>query len=204
MESDRNHKPYEIGKPKTLKIAISTQTFFSEDAVKQSLSEHSFGKTSIRYKWLNKAREFLDQLEPMRPKIFVQIRRGDYLVWPSIEKAAVLPMSWYFSAIDEVRNTLTNPLFIVVSDEPFFCEAAFKDFSDVVVSRNSEYVDFAIMSLADGGIASPSTFSWWASALNSNKSAIFYAPEYWAGHRSHDWFPEYSKTSFFSYLEVTH
>ena len=56
------------------------------------------------------------------------------------------------------------------------------------------------MKNCDGGILSPSTFSWWAAYLSSKKK--FWAPKYWHGHRRKEFYPIKFKSTFLKYEQV--
>lgn len=57
------------------------------------------------------------------------------------------------------------------------------------------------MKNCDGGILSPSTYSWWAAYL-SNKRGFFLAPKYWIGHRQKVLFPSYFTSKIITYKKV--
>ena len=136
---------------------------------------------------------------------FVHVRRGDYALWPSRSTPALLPLSWYVEQIDLIRSKYANPFFVVVSDDGQYAEDKFGNFPDVFVSHENEAVDFALMSLCDGGgVLSASTFSWWAAyfARRINMDALFLAPLYWGGHQVGEWYPNGIKTSWLNYVPV--
>jgi hypothetical protein len=77
----------------------------------------------------------------------------------------------------------SDAYFIFLSDEPEFIEKEFEYLENKIISRNSYEVDFAIMTLCNGAILSPSSFGWWGSYLMKNRDVVF-APKYWLGFRS--------------------
>jgi len=135
---------------------------------------------------------------------FVHIRRGDYIYWPSKASPAVLPLKWYQQQMDQIRSKYAKPFFVVVSDDGPYADEMFAMFQDVFVAHESEEVDFALMSLCDGGgILSASSFSWWAAYFaRRNGAEYFIAPLYWAGHQRRDWLPAGIKTSWLNYANV--
>ena len=112
--------------------------------------------------------------------VFFHVRRGDYLDFPKGSNSS-LPVEWYLGLMEEIRVTLDNPHFFVVSDEPDFCRHAFPPRSDLtVVDSGSAVADMALMARCEAGILSASSFSWWAARVASKSSdGPFYAPKDW-------------------------
>ena len=138
--------------------------------------------------------------------VFVQIRRGDYLVWPDPNSPAVVGILWYRKIMGQFRKELVNPIFVIITDDPWYAEDMFADDQDTVISKNCLYTDLAIMSLCDYGILSPSSFAWWGaffSRLSKKNESIneYYAPKYWAGHRSNKWIPEGFNSDWITYIK---
>jgi hypothetical protein len=90
-----------------------------------------------------------------------------------------------------------NCYFIFLSDEVEFIEQEFKYLENKIISNNNFAVDFAIMTLCNSAILSPSSFSWWGSYLMQDRDTIF-APKYWLGFNSG---VEYHKNSIPKYIE---
>jgi len=179
-----------------------TSYFQSEDIIEESVA----GKLQLKQELLKQASNIFKNFPLNRTEIFfVHVRRGDYIYWPSKISPAVLPFKWYQVQMDLIRSKYVKPFFVVVSDDGPYVEELFSNNTDVFISHENEDIDFALMSLCNGGgILSASSFSWWAAyfARRNNKKAIFIAPLYWAGHRQVDWFPEGVKTSWLTYAAV--
>lgn len=139
-----------------------------------------------------------------RKKIFVHVRRGDYLHWPPGGPPAALPADWYRECMRRFRQSGGAPFFIVVSDDAAHAREEFGAMPDVRVSAGSEAEDFALMCLCDGGILSASAYSWWAAYFASRRrpEGVFLAPQYWVGHGARAWFPIGVETSFLEYAPV--
>lgn len=160
----------------------------------------------VRSEHVEKARTWLS--ESLRSHdssslVFVHIRRGDYLRWPSREKAAVLELNWFLKAMDRIKAIVSQPFFIVVTDDPFYAKDVFHRRSDVLISDNSQYIDFALMTLCPNGILSPSSFAWWGAWLSrkvQEGEGIFLAPKYWGGHRCKRWIPEGFTSDWMTYI----
>lgn len=138
--------------------------------------------------------------------VFVHIRRGDYLAWPSKDSPAVLGLVWYQNTMRIMKERVNNPFFIIISDDLYYAKDFFSQCSNVVVSDNSLGVDLALMSLCCHGILSASTFAWWGAWLSRknqghNKSSLYLAPKYWAGHRRKEWFPNGFTSEWVTYID---
>ncbi|MGV6817918.1 MAG: alpha-1,2-fucosyltransferase [Thiotrichales bacterium] len=136
-----------------------------------------------------------------RTKIFVHIRRGDYVSWPTHEYPAVLPLSWVKKAMDSQREKYGNPIFLIFSDDKPYVNDCFSEVEDVWVSRYDVKTDFSLMTKCDAGILSASSFSWWAAYLSflKNPAGQFLAPKYWAGYRQEKWSTANIETSWLRY-----
>lgn len=97
--------------------------------------------------------------------IGIHVRRGDYA---SFEGGKYYyPLSLYRSFIKFISCRSTVKLgFILVSDEPL----SMADFAglNVFISSSSEIVDMVLLSMCDGVIGPPSTFSYFASSILGN------------------------------------
>lgn len=137
--------------------------------------------------------------------VFVHIRMGDFLCWPSPDKPAMLPLNWYIARIETMRAMFSDAKFIICTDDIESARKSLRPYSYLYISDNSMIIDFAIMTLCKHGILSASSFSWWAAyyAKQANsRGGLFIAPKYWAGHASSKWFPSYFKTEWLKYCEV--
>lgn len=125
--------------------------------------------------------------------IFLHIRRGDYLSWPSEQHPAVLHLEWYKNAMKEIEAHVPNAHFIVMGDDKKYMNDNFHHLKNASISNCDEFIDLCIMKNCEHGILSASTFSWWGAFLNhhanKNNKKIFIAPKYWAGHAKKTWYP---------------
>lgn len=162
-------------------------------------------RLKIREPLVRHAKEQLEKISKKdQRRIFVHIRRGDHIAWPSAEYPAVLPAYWYRNAMDVMRKRYDNPLFLIFSDDRYYIQDIFKDSQDVWISSHTEHIDFAMMAQCEDGILSASSFAWWAAyfARKSTSSGLFLAPLYWGGHRQQNWHPTAIKTNWITYLPV--
>ena len=139
-----------------------------------------------------------------RPLVFVHIRRGDYLNWPSKEFPAVLDLGWYKLAMDAMRQKYRNSIFILMGDDQYYLSDVFEESEAVVISNNSPELDLGLMTLCHSGILSASSFAWWGAFYarrEQKRGAQFLAPRYWAGHRVKKWAPANFQTNWITYIE---
>ncbi len=129
--------------------------------------------------------------------VFVHVRRGDYVKWPSPDAPAVLELDWYRRNIEQVRKTIQNPVFVVLTDDIYYVRDVFEESDDMFFSENPPVVDLAIMGMCRHGILSSSSFALcgaWMSRTctlqNEDSAKLFIAPKYWIGRRTNEWFPE--------------
>lgn len=136
--------------------------------------------------------------------VFVHIRRGDYLHWPSREFPAVLGLAWYERAMKAIQKKNKNAAFIMMGDDQFYLHDVFKESNRLIVSDNPPEIDMALMSLCHSGILSASSFAWWGAFYarsNQKEGGTFLAPQYWGGHRAKKWYPTNFRTSWITYVE---
>jgi hypothetical protein len=174
--------------------------FQSESAFQKSVVNSLLFKDSI----LSLTQSTLSSFPKSCTYIFVHIRRGDYLLWPSRNNPAVLSIDYYKKCIDIINSQVSNPFFLFASDDPYYVEDVFADLKNIYISRGSSCEDFALMSHCHGGILSASSFSWWTAyfAKSRHPNAIFLAPKYWGGHRIKAWIPSTIESTFLTYVDT--
>lgn len=130
--------------------------------------------------FIKKAHSILHNL-PAGEKVFVHIRRGDYLQESYLgTKGINLPISYYDRAIKIIAEQTNNPFYIFLSDDPEFVRCCFKDVENKFISTESMLTDLALMSSCRYGVASNSSFSWWGSYFMKEKETVIF-PNYWYG-----------------------
>jgi len=151
---------------------------------------------------LNSAKKVIEASTKGKTPIFIHVRRGDYLRWPSKASPAILSASYYQTCINIVQSRILNPFYIFTSDDPFYIKDIFGDLENSYISYGSTSEDFALMTQCSGGILSASSFSWWAAyfAQLQGSGKLFIAPKYWAGHREQIWYPEFIESNFLTYV----
>lgn len=184
------------------RIKIAKNVFFqSEKFLNQKITK----KLKVRRKILKRAEEIIRNIKCENKRlIFVQVRRGDHLRWPSRENPATLSISYFRQAIEIIKSKMSNVFLIITSDDTRYVNQEFEDIRDKYISMHSNVEDFALMTLCEGGILSASTFAWWASYFinRKNPESILIAPKFWIGHRKNEWYPKNSETSFLTYINT--
>jgi hypothetical protein len=135
----------------------------------------------IKEEFCAEARQFLSRVPENTTKVFVHVRRGDYLRVKFLGECGIdLPKPYFERAIRLMMERFKNPFFIFLSDDPSFVEYYFREFEPQITSKNSIEVDLAIMTMCEAGIISNSSFSWWGAYLMRTRKRII-APKYWYG-----------------------
>lgn len=186
-----------------LNIYVAHSVYFQhKDCIKNIINPPILKKNLLRLaqEWLKKKNIFSYQ----ERLVFVHIRRGDYLFWPSIKFSAALDLTWYKRAMLKISNKINKPIFILMSDDLFYIRKNFKESNFLIISNNKAEVDLAIMSMCSYGVLSPSSFSWWGAffaRFQKKTSPYFIATKFWAGHRKNKWYPSHFYTNWFNYIK---
>jgi len=145
----------------------------------------------------------LASIAKARPIVAIHIRLSDYGNWSVLGQAGVLvPAKWYRDRIDELRERLNTPAFLVFSDD---IQAA----RELQLGNDVSYFhgknsleDFTVMALCDHAVVSPSSFAWWSAFAIRADDKIVMAPTYWAGFKSDTWYPPTIVTEGVEYYPV--
>jgi hypothetical protein len=186
-------------------IYLLQHSYFQHNSVTNRFED----TITIRQQYIQLAKSWLNANSVQADRnnlVFLHIRRGDYLSWPNRTSPAVLSLSWYQRAMASIKASVSNPLFIVLTDDLYYAKDVFCGQSDVLISENNHLVDFALMSLCHHGILSASSFAWWGAWFSRQSNAendlgIYLAPNYWTGHRLKQWSPEGFVTDWITYIE---
>ena len=156
----------------------------------------------IKLKHLKKANNLLANIPSNKHKVFVHVRRGDYINVSCFGiKGVTLPLSYYKNCIRWFEDNIENPFFVFLSDDTEFVEYCFNDIENKIIFSNETGVDFAVMILCKSGIISNSSFSWWGAYLMKERYQVF-APKYWMGYKSHKEYPKGIYTDKFRFIDV--
>lgn len=110
--------------------------------------------------------------------VCVHIRRGDYVNNPIFD---VCGDSYYYKAMEYMKETLPDPVFYVFSDAVDEIESAMSFPCPVVYvrGRHQDYEDLYLMKNCRYFIMSNSTYSWWAQFLGQADDKVVIAPKKW-------------------------
>ncbi len=89
---------------------------------------------------------------------------------------------YYRTAVAQIRRESGPAPVVCFSDEPNFCEFAFRDIADFTVTRSGSdgaMDDFDLLSRCRHFVIANSSFSWWAAWLGAGPFSIVYAPLPW-------------------------
>jgi len=111
----------------------------------------------------------------------IHVRRGDFL---QSNAHIVMPLSYYLAGIEIMYSLVDNPVFYVFSDDMEWCKENFKGVNFVHLSP---CLDFELLKTCKHKIIPNSTFSWWASFLNSD---IVICPKIWYRYFQDYWVEE--------------
>lgn len=112
--------------------------------------------------------------------VSVHVRRTDYLSLSHIHLN--LNMKYYLDAISHFSTE--NSIFIIFSDDVAFIqnEPLFQNLPHKIIVENpDDEFCFWLMSACTHNIIANSSYSWWASYVNSNPDKLVISPETWFG-----------------------
>lgn len=181
--------------------------FFQHRDVVRAFQEELSIRTDLRVRAEARLRQLFGRNFEER-RVFVHVRRGDYVRWPSREAPAVLPGAWYKAAVGEIEKHFGSVRLLICSDDLPYAREVFGDNCEAVFADSDEEVEFAMMTMCSGGVLSASSYSWWASYFcrkychSPRGEPIFVAPLFWAGHRKGRWHPEGLNSEWITYLPV--
>ena len=160
-----------------LKITLVESNFFQSEV----FFDKSAVDIEIKENFILEAQSILESVCIDQTKVFVHVRRGDYLFEKYLGEGGIdLPKRYFLDAIKIMKQKIENPFFIFLSDDPGYCESCFEDIENKYISNNNMNVELALMTLCEYGIVSNSSFSWWGAYLMKNRKKVIF-PKYWLG-----------------------
>jgi hypothetical protein len=156
-----------------------------------------------KIKPLKEAELFLKRLKERGEPVFIHVRRKNCVDYVVYGKMGIDPPESYLRyGISWFEQNLPSPHFLFITDDPEWVEEHFHDLENKTISRNSDVVDFYLMTLCKYGILSPSTFSWWGAYFMKERKKVF-APKYWMGFKSKIEYHRGTVPSFAEPVEIT-
>ncbi|MCX7999565.1 MAG: alpha-1,2-fucosyltransferase, partial [Leptospiraceae bacterium] len=144
---------------------FQSEKFFKKECIKS---------LKIKEEYISKAKEFMSNIPEKRKKVFVHIRKSDYGNFRVFGKSPILPIQYFYTTIEWFLKNIEDSFFIFLSDEPETIKEEFHYLENKIISTNDYGTDFAIMSMCEYGILSPSSFGWWGAYFMKNKKKISY------------------------------
>lgn len=115
--------------------------------------------------------------------VSIHIRRGDYLAGGYNQMFCSLQPVYFQNAIRKMEEQLTNPVFLVFSDDVLWAKENISFPANTYFIADfgitEDYMEFDLMRCCNHNIISNSTFSWWAALLNENKYKHVIQPVWW-------------------------
>lgn len=168
---------------------FQSEAFFDTNVVK---------RLELKSKHISNALDVLSSVSEEYFKVFVHIRRSDYIGYKVYGRSTLLPISYFKDQVERFQGYKKNCFFIFLSDQPELIHSEFGYLENKLISKNNHYsTDFAIMTQCNGAILSPSSFGWWGSYMMKEMNVVV-APKYWLGFGSKE---EYHSGAVPSYAE---
>lgn len=124
-------------------------------------------------------KQFLASITDSFVLVSIHVRRGDFLT--SSMYCRLSETDYYKKAIEYIKTNVSNPFFLVFSDDTEWCRNFFCDLNNVsFVDWNKgldSFRDMQLMSLCKHNIIANSSFSWWGAWLNKNTDKIVISPK---------------------------
>lgn len=113
-----------------------------------------------------------------RNSVSVHVRRGDYK-----SHNIMLADDYYLCATDMMAHKISNPVWIVFSDEIAYVKEKYRFQGETIYIDDTyklkDYEQLILMSQCKHNIIANSTFSWWGAWLNQNQNKCVVAPTKW-------------------------
>ncbi len=114
------------------------------------------------------------------PQCAIHVRRGDYLKYP--KHHPICSLDYYIQAMAQFEQ---NTSYVVFSDDLDWCrnQSIFNRDCFSFWKGDRDDLDLYLMSMCPHQIIANSSFSWWASWLNTNPYKKVIAPSIWFGEK---------------------
>jgi len=127
--------------------------------------------------------------------VSIHVRRGDFLNAENINTfGSVCSKEYFEAAIEKINLLVKNPYFFVFTNDVEWVRSNLIHENLKIIDfnkKNESWKDMFLMSNCKHNINSNSTFSWWGSWLNKNKSQIVIVPKYFINNViTKDFYPE--------------
>ncbi len=130
-------------------------------------------------------RIWLDRIRQSN-SVCLHVRRGDYLLPDASGNYRLCPSSYYYRAVQLIRERLGNPQLYVFSDDWLWCRENLAIEGAVLVDANGPEAvveDLRLMAACRHQIIANSSLSWWAAWLANHPEQVVIAPHPWVHGR---------------------
>lgn len=165
------------GRRELLKGTWQSEKYFqgAEQEVRKALT--------FKEKLLNdKTKQLKEKIERCEA-VSLHVRRDDYLSLQYVQGfGGICTLSYYKSAVENIKDLIVDPVFFVFSDDIGWCRANIDIPNAVFVDwnkGNESWQDMFLMSKCKYNIIANSSFSWWGAWLNEYPGKIVVAPDKW-------------------------
>ncbi len=116
--------------------------------------------------------------------VSLHVRRTHYVPQPPLKEVhGTCTPEYIFSAIQYIRQRVSNPAFFIFSDDIQWCRQNLQLPEETHLidwnTGGSSFRDMQLMSLCRHNIIANSSFSWWAAWLGQHKDKVVVAPRRW-------------------------
>jgi len=125
-------------------------------------------------------RTYYEQFSGTPISVSIHIRRTDYLM--ASNGSPALDVEYYKRAIQEIKQRVLEPLWVVFSDDMSWCKETFAFLPNVIYVEGNEeapWNDIHLIASCRHHIMANSTFSWWGAFLSRDLSGVTIYPETW-------------------------
>jgi hypothetical protein len=164
-----------------LKGYYQTSKYFYNDTIKLEIKElmkpslELLEEVKYKYSYLFKNRDRI---------IVIHARRTDYLTFAPIH--GPLSTDYYINAIDKMLNKISNPIFLMTSDDNSYWNELksvypkINNYEQYILENESDIYTMALLQQFSYYIMANSTFIWWCVWLSDNTKYVI-APSKWFG-----------------------
>jgi hypothetical protein len=127
--------------------------------------------------------------------VSLHIRRGDFLSSTNIKAYGnICTIDYYKRAVNKITHLITNPFFIIFSNDLQWVKENFDLDNTLYVDGNfgnASWKDMYLMTQCKHNIIANSSFSWWGAYLNENINRIVICPNKFSNYdENSDIYPE--------------
>lgn len=131
----------------------------------------------------DKYNQALISLAQKTNSVAIHVRRGDYVSNKGAnEFHGICSVEYYKQAIEWIKSRVTDPQFIIFSDDPNWARENIPTNAPTEVSLNDVdhgHEDIRVMYNCKHFIIANSSFSWWGAWLGNHQGKIVIAPKHW-------------------------